>query len=110
MSNPIFKEEIKKISKLCKIACTEDEFATLSENISKILSYMQQLKEIDTEKVSPCDHAINTMVNIIRDDIPGKILPHKEYIESVSKNIGGMIQVPAILSSSTNDSTQQSGN
>lgn len=47
----ISKEEVKHIAKLARIKLTKDEIVKFQKELSLILDYIEQLKEVDISKV-----------------------------------------------------------
>ncbi len=47
------KATVAAIASLARVRVGEDELAALAVELSKILDFVEQLKEIDTEKVEP---------------------------------------------------------
>lgn len=93
------REIVKKLSKLCRIHCTENEADKLVVDLQKILDYVQQLESIDTDGVSPCNHVLEEVVNVMRDDIVGKTMPRELLLSNAPDKIGGFIRVPPVLKS-----------
>ena len=102
MSN-LTEEEFLKLTKLCRIECTEEEKKTLSSNISKILSYIDLLQEVDTKGVPPCSHVMEQLSNVMREDKVGPTLPREEFLANAPAHIGGMIRVPTIIHSKSSN-------
>lgn len=96
----INEEEISKLTKLCRIECTEEEKVSLVANISKILSHIVLLQEVDTKDVPPCAHVMEQLSNVMREDVIGPTLPREEFLSNAPAHIGGMIRVPPIIKSS----------
>ena len=94
------EEQLTKLTKLCRIECSEEEKAKLLTNISKILSYIDLLGELDTQDVPPCIHVIEEIANVTRDDIVGPTLSRETFLSNAPSHIGGMIRVPPIIKSS----------
>lgn len=93
------KKTIEKLTKLSRIRCTENEQESLLKDLKKILNYIEQLKEIDTEDVPPCSHVLADMVNVNREDIVGPTMSRELFLENAPSHIGGMIRVPPVLKS-----------
>lgn len=91
------KETIKKLTRLCRIDCTEEEQDSLLEDLKKILNYVEQLQEIDTENVPPCNQVIEGMANVMREDVIGKVLKRETFLANAPAHIGGMVRVPPII-------------
>src|ERR1700761_6657039 len=91
------EKEIEKLTKLCRIECTEEEKKKLRANLSRVLAYVDQLKEINTEGVPPCNHVLEEMHNVWREDTIGEILPRELFLANAPSQVGGMIKVPPII-------------
>lgn len=94
------KESIKSLIQLSRIDCTEEEQAALLVDLEKILAYIEQLQEIDTENVRPCNHVLEGMANVMREDVVGAILPRDLFLSNAPSQIGGMIRVPPVMKAS----------
>jgi aspartyl-tRNA(Asn)/glutamyl-tRNA(Gln) amidotransferase subunit C len=94
------KKTIEELSKLSRIGCTEEEQEAILEDLKKILNYVEQLREIDTEHVPPCNHVLDDIVNVTRDDVVGEILKREEFLANAPSHIGGMVRVPPVLKTS----------
>lgn len=63
----IAPEEVRRVAMLARLALTPTEEAQLTEELDKILRYVEKLNELDTSQVEPFTHAVNT-VNALRCD------------------------------------------
>ena len=68
MANKISLQEIEHIAELAKIGLTKKEKEKFSEELSNILGYIEQLKEIDTKNIKPISQ-VTGLVNVVRKDI-----------------------------------------
>lgn len=91
------KKTIAKLTKLSRIDCTDQEQDALLNDLKKIIDYIEQLQEVNTDNVSPCNHVLADIVNVMREDIAGPTLPRDEFIANAPSHIGGLIRVPPIL-------------
>lgn len=91
------EKEIEKLIHLCRIECTEEEKKKLRANLSRVLAYVDQLKEINTEGIPPCNHVLDEMHNVWREDTIGEILPRELFLANAPSQVGGMIKVPPII-------------
>lgn len=94
------KETIQHLTRLCRIACTEEEQEALLHDLKKILDYIEQLQQIDTENVAPCNHVLEDMANVLRDDEIGHVLNRGVFLSNAPSHIGGMIRVPPVFKQS----------
>lgn len=89
--------QIKYLTELSRIECTEDEQARLLKDLDKILNYMEQLNEIDTSAVAPCHHVLEDVVNVMREDVVGDTMPREVFLANAPSQIGGLIRVPTVI-------------
>lgn len=94
------KDTIKTLSRLCRIDCTEEEQESLLIDLKKILAYIEQLQEIDTDNVPVCNHVLEEIGNVMRDDVVRGVLDREAFLANAPSHIGGMIRVPPVLKSS----------
>jgi aspartyl-tRNA(Asn)/glutamyl-tRNA(Gln) amidotransferase subunit C len=94
------KSSLENLEKLCRIKCTEDENVEILKDLKKILDYIEELEEVDTEGVKPCNSVLGKIAqNVFREDEIGQTLSREEFLENAPDKIGGMIRVPAIFKS-----------
>lgn len=91
------KETIAKLSKLCRINLSESEQKALQKDLKEILDYVDQLNDIDTENVEPCNHVLADMVNVMREDVVGTSLPRELFMGNVPSQAGGLVRVPPVI-------------
>jgi aspartyl-tRNA(Asn)/glutamyl-tRNA(Gln) amidotransferase subunit C len=60
-------EEVRRVARLARLALTPTEEERLTEELDKILRYVEKLNELDTSQVEPFTHAINA-INALRCD------------------------------------------
>ena len=61
------KEEIQHIALLARLGLTDEEVEKYSDQLSSILDYIEQLKEVDTEGVEPTAQ-VTGLENVMRED------------------------------------------
>lgn len=91
------KETIQNLILLSRIECTEEQKESLLKDLQKIIAYFEQLDEIDTTNVPPCDHVLAGINNVMRDDEVGPTLPRDLFLSNAASQIGGLIKVPTII-------------
>lgn len=93
------KQTIKMLTSLSRISCTEEEQEALLTDLQKILTYMDQLSEVDTGNTPPCNQVIPDMVNVTREDAVKETLPREVFLANAPAQIGGLVRVPPVLKS-----------
>ena len=91
------KEELNKLARLCRISCTPEEEEKFVESISQVLTYIEELKKVDTQGVPCCNMVLETLSNVMREDIPGELLSREAFLANSPSHVGGMVKVPPVL-------------
>lgn len=61
------KQEIEHVAKLARLELTEEEITKYGEQLSAVLSYIDQLSEVDTTGVEPTAQ-VTGLENVWRED------------------------------------------
>jgi len=63
----ISRTEVVHVSRLARLALSDEELDSLTGDMDAILDYVEQLKTLDTDGIVPTAHAV-PMENAFRDD------------------------------------------
>lgn len=91
------KETIQNLVKLSRIDCTEEEQEALWKDLQGIFAFFEQLEEVDTEGVAPCNHVLKEIHNVMREDKVGELLQREVFLSNAPAHTGGMVRVPPVL-------------
>lgn len=91
------EEALKNLTQLSRIHCTKEEEESLLKDMQSILGYVAQLEQVDTEHVPPCNHVLEEVSNVTRDDTVAEVMPRQTFLENAPDQIGGMIRVPPVI-------------
>jgi len=70
----IDKDKIKHVSKLARISVNEKKIDDLTKDLSSIFKFIEQLNELNTDKVEPLSSILNEPLRLRKDEInEGKI-------------------------------------
>jgi len=61
------REEVQRVATLARLRLTTEEETRLTEQLDKILQYMETLNQVDTAHVEPLAHVVD-IVNAFRAD------------------------------------------
>ena len=89
-------EDVRKVAKLARLELGDDELATMARQLSAILDYVDQLKQLDTEGVEPLAHPL-PLQNVFRPDELHDSLPVDEALRNAPARSGDYFSVPAVL-------------
>jgi len=92
----INQTEIQKIAKLAKLAILPEEVAYYTEELTRVLIFMQQLQTVDTEKVEPMAYAFDSMQHW-REDIITETDALKAYQALAAQIENDLYIVPAVI-------------
>ena len=92
----INKEVITKLSSLSKLKFNEQETELISEDLSKMVNFINQLKEIDTDNVEPLIH-INEEINNWREDNLGEVLDQEKALSNSPIKDSTYFKLPKVL-------------
>ena len=92
----IDRQQVQKVAHLARLELTPEEEEKFTTQLSGILEYFEQLKELDTTKVAPMTRAIEVS-NITRAD-QLEPYPHRDAIlTNAPEQEGDYFKVPKIL-------------
>lgn len=91
------EKQLKTLEKLCRLPLDPSEEETLLANLTKILTHIETLNEVDTEDVIPCNHVIKNTSAPLADDEPKRLIPRAEFLKNAPEHIGGMVKVPKVM-------------
>ena len=63
----ISEEQVKHVAKLAKLAFADEELASFTDQLGKIIDMVEMLEEVDTEGVPFTSNVVET-VNVMRQD------------------------------------------
>ncbi|RFS15478.1 Asp-tRNA(Asn)/Glu-tRNA(Gln) amidotransferase subunit GatC [Emticicia sp. C21] len=92
----IEQQTVKKIAHLARLELSEQEEVKMVEDLSKILDWMDQLKELDTTAVEPLTH-MSEEVNVFREDVANNQLTREQGLKNAPKQDGEYFLVPKVI-------------
>ena len=96
MSGKISRPEVDKIANLARLELSEAEKEKYAEELGAILSYIDKLKEVDTENTAITSQ-VNGLSNILRED---KVAASEDFVQLVKmapEHEDGLIRVKAVF-------------
>ncbi len=97
----ITDESIEHLAKLSRIELNADDHKVLYKDLSRILDFIDQLEQVDTEGVATCDSVLKRHSLLLREDVVHEILPRDQFLKNAPDHMGGMIKVPPIINKET---------
>jgi aspartyl-tRNA(Asn)/glutamyl-tRNA(Gln) amidotransferase subunit C len=92
----ISKEDVEHVAQLARLSFEEEEIERFAHQLDAILTYMDQLNELDTSTVEPTTHAMD-LFNVFREDRVVASLEVEEALRNAPQRLGSAFQVPRVI-------------
>jgi aspartyl-tRNA(Asn)/glutamyl-tRNA(Gln) amidotransferase subunit C len=92
----ISREDVAKVAKLSRLALSEQELQTYTEQLGKILHYVDKLNALDTSKVEPMITAAASG-NVFRPDVVRPGLSREDALKSAPAHDDEYFRVPPVI-------------
>src|SRR5690606_20885130 len=93
----ISRAAVLHLAQLSKLQLDDKEADELAEDISRILGYVEQLDELDTENVEPT-YQVTGLLNVWRDDqITAGDVTKEDLLALAPDSANNQIKVPKVL-------------
>ena len=93
----ISRKEVEHIARLARIELAEEEKAKMAGELSLILAFVEQLREVPTDDVLPMSGG-SMLENVFRSDNVGEAnIATTGLLESVPETENGFVKVKAIF-------------
>ena len=87
---------VKHVALLSRLTFTPQELHDFTEQLDKILTYVDKLGELDTSDVEPTSHSLK-MSNIFREDRMTPSLSNEEALANAPESEEGCFKVPKVI-------------
>lgn len=87
---------IEHLSRLARLALTEEEMSLYGNQLDNILHYVEKLNELDTTGVEPTSHVI-PVSNVMREDIFRPSLNREDALMNAPDKTDAFYRVPKII-------------
>ena len=88
--------DVRKVAHLARLELPSDQIEIYTEQLQEILSYIDQLQEIDTQNVPPTTRAVE-VVNAMREDLVEVNCSREDILNQAPHREGDFFRVPKIL-------------
>ncbi|WP_266368555.1 Asp-tRNA(Asn)/Glu-tRNA(Gln) amidotransferase subunit GatC [Tellurirhabdus rosea] len=92
----ITHETLHKIAHLARLEVRAEEEGPLVESLNGVLTWMEQLNEVDTTGVEPLTH-ISAEINVLREDEPSPQLPLERALRNAPAKDESYFRVPKVI-------------
>ncbi len=88
--------EVEHVARLARLDLSPQEKERMRSQLNAILTYIDKLRQLDTEGVEPTSHAV-PVVNVMREDKVCPSFPIADMLANAPERDGDLIRVPKIL-------------
>ena len=91
------KHDVQRIAELARLALTDDEVDLFTRQLGDILTYVEQIRALDTTGVAPTSQVLNRPVE--RDDVPQPALSRQDLLRNAPDAAleAGLFKVPRVI-------------
>ena len=91
------RDEVKRIAELARLELTNEELDLFTRQLGDILTYVEQIRSLDTAGVTPTSQLLNRPVD--RDDIPDLTLSREDLLGNAPDAAleAGLFKVPRVI-------------
>lgn len=88
---------MQRIADLARLELTAEELDLFTKQLGDILTYVEQIKTLDTTGVAPTSQVLNRPVD--REDVPGPTLSRSELLTNAPDAAieSGLFKVPRVI-------------
>ncbi len=92
----ITRRDVEHIAELSRLALTEEEVSLYTEQLKKILHYVEKLSSVDTRDIEPTTYTIPLQRRRRRDEVSPS-LPPEEALKNAPERDKDCFKVPRII-------------
>ncbi|MFC0523657.1 Asp-tRNA(Asn)/Glu-tRNA(Gln) amidotransferase subunit GatC [Pontibacillus salicampi] len=92
----ISKEQVKHVAHLARLHVSEDEADMFTKQLDDIITFAEQLNELDTDHVEPTTHVLD-LKNVMRKDEPKEWISQEDALKNAPEKQDGQFRVPSVL-------------
>ena len=89
-------EQVHWVANLARLELSDAQLAAMTTQLGRILEYVGQLQQLDTDGIEPMAHALD-VTDIFRADEPRPSLSADEALANAPKRRGDFYAVPAVF-------------
>ena len=92
----VSKKDIDTVASLSRLNIRDDEVDDVMSQLDKFLTYVDNLKSVDTSNIEPTTYAL-PMQNVFRADVVKPSLPRDAALSNAPLREDGYFKVPRVL-------------
>ena len=92
----ITADDVRKVAQLARLELPDTKIAQYTEQLERILDYVAQLQQVDTDGVPATTRAVE-VVNVTREDVVQPTAVRENLLDLAPQREGDFFRVPRIL-------------
>ncbi len=93
---PSDRIDVRHVAKLARLALSEAEVAQYGAQLAGLLTFVDELRELDTEHVGATAQVVESR-NVVRPDVVAACLPREVVLSAAPQAQNGFFRVPKII-------------
>lgn len=91
------RQDVQRIADLARLELTAEELELFTRQLGDILTYVEQIRALDTTGVAPTSQVLNRPVD--RDDAPAATLSREDLLQNAPDAAleAGLFKVPRVI-------------
>ena len=91
------RQDVQRIAELARLELTDDELDLFTRQLGDILTYVEQIRSLDTTGVEPTSQVLNRPID--RDDTPDATLSRPDLLGNAPDAAleAGLFKVPRVI-------------
>lgn len=90
--------QVEHVAELARLQLSREELERLSTQLSRILTYMEELNATDTGGIPVTTSVVAGDANVLREDDVQPSLSQDQALSNAPEAVNGLFQVPQIIS------------
>ena len=87
---------IDNLAKLSHLSFSEQEKKEIRADLQEMISFIEKLKEVNTDGVAPLQH-MSSNISILRDDVVQGSVSREEALKNAPETDGTFFKVPKVI-------------
>ncbi len=88
--------DVRKVAELARLQFNESELSQLTEQLGKIVTFVEQLSEVDTSGIEPLAHPLE-IHSVLRDDVQRQGLSREQALDNSPSHSDEYFLVPPVM-------------
>jgi len=92
----VSRKDVEHIAELARLKFSDKELDNFTNQLNEILTYVDKLNELDTEKIEPLSHPVENN-NVFRDDKVRPSVSKEDALKNAPAKDENFFRVPKVI-------------